>query len=188
MLKIKIAIITIIVLFAFNTFCTDTPFKEFDDNNIIYHTLYDDEELHISATLKYIDFKHVQKMVYDFKQAKKCFEGFVEKRIKEDIVVGSEEKINILLVEYGHINGKHKIIDTVETKGQSIAAWSLCDNAGTLNNIYVVPDIYNKYTVKHETFHQMVCDTINWFPTQDEEERLARKFEGFKCKEVQDAE
>ena len=102
-----------------------------------------------------------------------------------------------MVVKDHQLNGKSPLIKSdYNDRGEDICALTKCTKCDPVyrrwdrrSTIYTVEVCLSRGNISHETFHQMVCRTTNWFDVEKRfsngsmlfEENLAREFESYKC-------
>lgn len=172
------------------------PFCELDKEKVPYYYHIREDNVRIYSVKKHLRYE-VKMLVQYFRTARKCYPKYFEEKFNEKPDLVDNGPIYIMIVDYQHLNGKEPIIDSTYSRdGEDICALTKCTKCDPVwrvwdrrSTIYTAEVCLGVRNISHETFHQMICRTTNWFDVEKRfskgstffEESLARDFENYHC-------
>lgn len=173
------------------------PFCELDAADLPYYYHVKEEDVKLYSIKEYMNYSPVSVVDY-FRTAKRCYSKYFEEKFGEKPDIVDNGPIYIMVLQDWHLNGNDPVIDSqFSRRREEICGLSRCTKCDPVwriwdrrSTIYTVEDCLGIRNISHETFHQMICRTTNWFEMKkkfsDEagdnfEEKLARDFEAYPC-------
>lgn len=180
--------------------CTKSnPFYELKERKVPYYTFHKGSNLNVYSITKTI-VKDPLIIEKHFLKAQKCYPIFFKEQLGEEPILVDEGKFHFILVGRKDLNGKTSFLKNPKgLPGRELIAncgISCCTqhtfefkSLDRRSTIYMAKNCVMKETIFHETFHQMICRTLNWrrleknskIETEDLNEYLAERFENYDC-------
>jgi len=172
------------------------PFCELDMLKRQYYYHIEEPDVKVYSIEEFLNY-NPNVIVRDFRRAKHCYIQYFEEKFKEKPDLVNNVPVHIMVVKYKHLNGRNPIIDSAYSRrGEDICAITKCTKCDSKwrewdrrSTFYTAEECLSKRNISHETFHQMICRTANWFSVEKRfskgsdffEESLAREFENYPC-------